>query len=106
MIPRRGEIWWATLPEPSGHRPVVLISRNALYPTGAHITVAEVTTAIRLNRTEVALGKADGLARPCVINTAQLFTMSQDRLDTQITSLSVSKRAALDAALAFALGLD
>src|SRR5664279_377558 len=85
----RGEIWWATLPEPSGHRPVVLISRNALYATGAHITVAEVTTAIRLNRTEVALGKADGLARPCVINTAQLFTMSQDRLDTQITSLSV-----------------
>ena len=102
----RGEIWWAMLPEPSGHRPVVLISRHALYAAGAHITVAEVTTAIRLNRTEVALGKADGLPRPCVINTAQLFTMSRDRLDTQITSLSASKLAALDAALAFALGLD
>ena len=103
---RRGEIWWATLPEPSGHRPVVLISRHSLYASGAHITVAEITTAIRLNATEVALGKADGLARPCVINTAQLFTMSRDRLDTQITSLSPSKIVALDTALAFALGLD
>jgi mRNA interferase MazF len=103
---RRGEIWWATLPEPSGHRPVVLISRQSLYASGAHITVAEITTAIRLNATEVALGKSDGLARPCVINTGQLFTMSQDRLDTLITSLSAEKREALDAALAFTLGLD
>jgi mRNA interferase MazF len=29
---KRGEVWWATLPEPVGRRPVVLLSRNAAYP--------------------------------------------------------------------------
>jgi mRNA interferase MazF len=102
----RGEIWWANLPEPSGRRPVVLVSRNVVYRTRAHVTVAEITTTIRLIPTEVALGKSDGLDRPCVINTDQLWTTPQDKLDTQITSLSPTKIAALDAALAFALGLD
>jgi mRNA interferase MazF len=102
----RGEIWWATLPEPSGRRPVVLLSRNAFYRTTAHIVIAEVTTTIRLLESEVALGKGDGLDRACVINTAQLWTVRQDAFDSQITSLSAAKRAALDAALSYTLGLS
>jgi len=102
----RGEIWWADLPEPSGRRPVVLLSRNTFYLTRAHILVAEITTTIRLVPSEVALGKGDGLDRACVINTAQLWTIRQDDLDVPITSLSATKYAALDAALAYTLELD
>jgi mRNA interferase MazF len=102
----RGEIWWASLPEPSGRRPVVLLSRNAFYKTSAHIVIAEITTAIRLLPSEVALGKGDGLDRSCVINTAQLWTIRQDEIDAQITSLSASKLAALDTALSYTLGLS
>ena len=28
---KRGEIWWARLPPPTGRRPVALVSRDAAY---------------------------------------------------------------------------
>jgi len=45
---RRGEVWWADLPLPVGRRPVVLLSRNEAYQVRDNVTVAPVTTRIRV----------------------------------------------------------
>lgn len=52
---QRGEVWWARLPEPVGRRPVLLLSRNAVYAVRASITVAPITTRIRNIPVEVPL---------------------------------------------------
>ncbi|RPJ34838.1 MAG: type II toxin-antitoxin system PemK/MazF family toxin [Planctomycetaceae bacterium] len=53
---RRGEVWWADLPPPTGRRPVVLLSRDDAYAVRALVTVAPVTTRIRSIPAEVPLG--------------------------------------------------
>jgi len=102
---RRGEIWWARLALPAGRRPVVLVSRDAAYMIRLSVTVAEVSTVVRAIPSEVALGKRDGMPRPCVINADNLVTISKALLESHIASLSAAKLDQLDAALQFSLAL-
>jgi len=103
---KRGEIWWARLPEPAGRRPVILVSRNAAYAVRASVTVVEVSTTIRGIASEVALGARDGLPRRCVANADNVVTIPKRLLEGRITELAREKLAALDAALRFSLGLE
>lgn len=103
---RRGEVWWAVLPEPGGRRPVVLVSRDASYAVRSAVTVVEVSTKARGIAAEVALGKRDGLPRACVANTDNVVTIPKAWLHEWITALAPSKLALLDEALRFALGLE
>jgi mRNA interferase MazF len=102
---KRGELWWARLALPAGRRPVVLVSRDAVYMIKSTVTVAEVSTMIRGIPSEILLGKRDGLDRPCVINTDNLLTISKTLLEARIATLSPFKSEQLDAALRFSLGL-
>lgn len=103
---RRGEVWWARLPEPAGRRPVVLLSRNEAYAVRALVTVAPVTTRVRGIPVEVPLGKSEGLPRACVANVDSVTTIAKACLEERAGSLAKTKIAALDRALRFALGLD
>jgi len=102
---RRGEVWWAELPPPAGRRPVVLLSRDEAYPVRELVTVAPVTTRSRRIPTEVALGRGDGLPRRCVANLDTITTIPKRMLTARLTTLGPGKRAAVDRALRFALGL-
>lgn len=102
---RRGEIWWARLELPAGRRPVALVSRDAAYMIRSSVTVAEVSTVVRSIPSEVALGRRDGMLRPCVINTDNLVTIPRTLLESHIASLSAAKLDQLDAALRFSLSL-
>lgn len=102
----RGELWWANLPEPVGHRPVLLLSRNRAYVSRALIIVAPLTTQIRNVRAEVALGREEGLRRESVANLESLATIPKDALQDRIGALSPPKITEVDDALRFALGLD
>ena len=103
---RRAEVWWANLPEPVGRRPVVLVSRDDVQSVRALVTVAPVTTRVRGIPTEVALGKHEGLPRPCVANADALATIPKRTLEQYAGTLSAAKTTALDDAIRFALGLD
>lgn len=103
---RRGELWWALLPDPAGRRPVVLVSRDASYAVRAAVTVVEVSTRVRGIASEVALGKRDGLPRACVANSDNLVTIPKVWLRERIAALAPVKLAALDEALRFSLGLE
>ncbi len=102
---KRNELWWATLPEPIGRRPVVLISRDLAYAVRSNVTVVEVTTRVRNIETEVPLGVRDGLTRKCVANADNVHTIPKAWLDGKIGALSADKARALDAAIKLALSL-
>ncbi len=103
---RRGEVWWADLPLPLGHRPVVLLSRDAAYAVRASITVAPVTTHIRRLRSEVRLGPEEGLSRPCVANLDDVLTIPKSSLQRPVGVLAPDKLRAVSAALHYALALE
>ncbi|MFH1140372.1 MAG: type II toxin-antitoxin system PemK/MazF family toxin [Chloroflexota bacterium] len=103
---RRGEVWWANLPPPTGRRPVVLLSRDEAYQQRRLAIAAPVTTRIRGIPTEVLLGPEDGLPRPCVANLDSLMTIPLRSLEEQITALNSAKLRAVEAAIRFALGME
>ena len=103
---RRGEVWWAHLPPPSGRRPVVLLSREAAYRVRSAVTVAPVTTTIRDIPVEVVLDEGDGLPRRCVVNLDDVATIPKDLLRTRLAVLSREKLLAVEAAIRFALDLS
>lgn len=102
---RRGEIWWAELPEPINKRPVLLVSRDAAYKVRTSVTVALITRTIRNIPVEVPLGQEDGLPAKCVVNLDDILTIPRSRLTECITTLSPEKMTAVTQAVVFALDL-
>ncbi|MBQ12255.1 MAG: hypothetical protein CMJ45_11995 [Planctomyces sp.] len=102
---KRGEIWWADLPPPTGHRPVVLISRDDAYIYRDFITVAPVSRRVRAIPAEVPLGPEDGLPRSCAVNLDSMTTIPKNSLQHYITDLGLDNLQAVDSAIHFALGL-
>lgn len=103
---RRGEVWWAELPPPVGHRPVVLLSREEAYAVRNLVTVAPVTTRSRGIRSEVRLGPEQGLPKPCVANLDTIATIPKVALRDRISLLPLEKIEAINAAIRFALALE
>lgn len=103
---RRGEVWWARIPKPVGTRPVVLLTRDAAIRVRTRVTVAVVTQTVRGIPVEVPLGTADGMPKPCVVNTDVLQTIPKDVLLNRVTVLSSARLAAVGRAVRFALALN
>lgn len=103
---KRGEIWWAQLTAAAGHRPVVLLSRNAAYDRREFITIAPITTRIRNIKAEVPLGRAEGLTKRCVANLDTISTIPKAALDEKIAALPWSKMKEIEEAIRFALGFS
>jgi len=102
---RRGEVWWAELPQPTGRRPVVLLSRNAAYRVRTSITVGMVTRTARAIPVEVPLGPEDGMPQQCVVNLDDILTIPKAKLTERIITLSPQKMTAVARAIIFALDL-
>lgn len=91
---------------PDGRRPGVILTRDRAIPLLANVVLAGVTGTIRDLPTEVPLGKEHGLARECVINCDNLFTIPKSALGRRRGELDQEARARLRDALMIALGLD
>jgi len=102
---RRGEVWWAELPQPVGRRPVLLLSRDAAYSVRTSVTVAIVARTIRNIPVEVLLQPEDGMPTKCVVNLDDILTIPKSRLTERITALSSEKMTAVGKASVFALDL-
>ncbi len=103
---RRGEVWWANLPQPAGRRPVLLLSRDAAYDRRAAVTVAPITRTIRGIPVEVPLGQRDGMPVPCVVNADDIITIPKALIAERITGLTEGKMRQVSVAIMFALDLD
>jgi len=102
---RRGEVWWALLPDRT-KRPVLLLSRDEAYLVRRMVTVAPITTRIRGIRVEVELGVEDGLPQRCAVNLDRVTTLPREMLQERLSKLPAEKLERVARALRFALALD
>jgi len=111
---RRGELWWASLPEPSGsmpgfRRPLVIVQSNDFNRSRIRTVLAAVMTAnLRLANApgNVLLpAKSTGLRKDSVVNVSQLITVNKSFLTEKIGRLTDKQRQAVDDGLRLVLAL-
>jgi mRNA interferase MazF len=91
---------------PGGAHPAVIVTRDRAIPLLRNVCVAAVTSTIRDLPTEVLLGQSHGLARECVVNCDNLFTLPKTVLGRFRGSLAHEEVHELNGALKIALDLD
>lgn len=98
------EIWWVTLPDPVGRRPVMLLSRNSAYRVLNKFLAAEITTRIRGIPQEVLLGTREGMPARCVANMDNVRTVHKSYFVEVAGQLAPRRLGELKKALGHALG--
>jgi len=101
----RGHLFWAALPHPIGTRPVVIVTRSRAVALRSRVTVALITRTVFRGRFVVPVGPHEGLRERSFINCDELITIPKELLLGRIGSLRPERMAALNSALAYALGL-
>ncbi len=111
---RRGEIWWASLPEPTGsgpgfRRPVFVVQSNSFNQSRiGTVVVAVITSNVALAEApgNVRLSKSEaGLPRASVVNVSQLLTIDRSLLTLRVKALSSQTVARVDAGLRLVMAL-
>jgi len=111
---KRGDIWWANLPPPSGsgpgyRRPVLVIQSNAFNESKiSTVLVAVITSNLALSEApgNVRLSKSTGgLAKASVVNVSQLLTMDRGLLSKRVGALPAGIMQRVDAGLKLVLSL-
>ncbi len=111
---RRGEIWWASLTEPSGsgpgfRRPLLIISANSFNESRIGTVIAAVVTSnLRLADApgNVRLpGKGTGLTKPSVVNISQIITVDKSFLTERVGRLNPRLLAEVDDGLRLGLSI-
>lgn len=98
------EVRWASLPEPIGRRPVLLLTRASAYEYLNKVIVAEVTTTVRGIAQEIAIGASEGLRAPSVVNLDNIHVVPKSILGRRIGSLARPRHIEVKRALGHALG--
>lgn len=111
---KRGEIWWASLPEPTGsgpgfRRPVLVVQSNPFNSSRiATVVVAAITSNLRLSAApgNVEIAKREsGLGKASVVNVSQVLTLDRTLLTEQVRRLSDKEMIEIDQGLRAVLGL-
>ena len=111
---KRGEVWWASLPTPTGsgpgfRRPVVVVQSNPFNQSRiATVIVAIVTSNLALADApgNVRIGKAEsGLAKSSVVNVSQVVTLDRELLTQRVRGLPADTMRQIDEGLRLALSL-
>jgi mRNA-degrading endonuclease toxin of MazEF toxin-antitoxin module len=97
------EIWWASLPDPAGTRPVLLLTRDAAYEYVARVIVVEISSRVRGLPQEVELGAREGLARRCVANFDNLNAVPKGALRNRAGRVAAARIPELKSAMGHAL---
>ena len=111
---QRGEIWWATLREPTGsepgfRRPVLIVQDDAFNRSRIQSVIAiAITTNLELAKApgNVLLPtKATSLLRESVANVSHLITIDKSFLSERVGSLPLDLQEQVDAGLRMILYL-
>jgi mRNA interferase MazF len=112
---KRGQIWWAELPEPSKsepgyRRPVIIIQSDEFNDSRINTVIVVVLTSnLRLAEApgNVLLKKiATGLSKDSVANVSQILTLDKSFLAEQIGHLSSTSLRKVDDGLFIVLDLN
>lgn len=111
---RRGEVWWATLPPPSGsgpgfQRPVLVIQSDPFNESRISTAIVAVITsnlALADAPGNVRIARVDsGLSKPSVVNVSQVLTIDKVLLTARIRALSSAIMIRIDNGLRLVLDL-
>ena len=111
---KRGEVWWASLPEPTGsgpgfRRPVLVIQANPFNESRiATVIVAVISSNLALADApgNVRISKADdGLRKVSVVNVSQVITLDRSLLTARVKQLPGQTMQQVSAGLQLVLGL-
>lgn len=110
----RGEIWWATLPDPVGsepgyRRPVVVIQADEFNHSRIHTVIAVLLTS-NLHLAEapgnlLLAARVTGLAKNSVANVSQVLTLDKGFLMDRVSKLPPALMNELEAGLRLVMDL-
>jgi mRNA interferase MazF len=111
---RRGEIWWASLPDPRGsepgyRRPVLVVQSDDFNQSSlrtvlavavtSNVPLAEAPGNVLLSR------KESGLPRPSVANVSQLVTLDKSFLHERVRRIPPAVMSEVERGLRLVLSL-
>ncbi len=111
---KRGDIWWASLPAPTGsgpgfRRPVLVLQSDPFNQSRiATVVVAAITSNLGLAEApgNVRLGRSDsGLSKASVVNVSQIVTLDRSVLTQRIRAVPGTTMRHVDEGLRLVLGL-
>ena len=114
MVVHRGEIWWATLPEPLGsepgyRRPVLIVQSESFNQSRIRTAIAVVLTSntklARAPGNVLLTGGATGLPKDSVANVSQVITVDKTFLTELIGFLPARKMQQVEDGLRLVLSL-
>ena len=111
---KRGEIWWASLPDPAGsepgyRRPVLVVQADEFNRSGIRTVIcAAVTSNLNLAGApgNVHLStRSSGLPKPSVVNVSQLISLDKTRLTERIKGIDTQSMLQVDDGLRLIMAL-
>lgn len=111
---KRGEVWWASLPEPVGsgpgmRRPVVVVQSNPFNDSRiATVVIVIITSNLNLADApgNVRISKSEsGLSKPSVVNVSQVLTVDRELLTQRVKRLPGQIVSRIDDGLRLVLAL-
>jgi mRNA interferase MazF len=110
----RGEIWWASLPNPSGsepgyQRPVLIVQADEFNRSRIGTVICSaITSNINLANApgNVRLStRVSGLPKTSVVNVSQVITLDKQRLGERVNALDARTMCEIEAGLRLVLSL-
>jgi mRNA interferase MazF len=114
VVIKRGEIWWAALPdprasEPGYRRPVLIVQADAFNRSAIRtVIVAVITSNLRLAAApgNVMLRRRESrLAKDSLVNVSQLVTLSKDLLVQRVAKIPSERIREVEDGLRLVLSL-
>lgn len=111
---KRGEIWWASLPDPDGsapgyRRPVLIIQANEFNESRINTLIAAIITSNVILATapgnKLLKARRSGLPRDSVVNVSQIITVDKRLLTEKVKRLDDGILEEIEDGLRLVLGL-
>jgi mRNA interferase MazF len=115
MVIRRGEIWWAELPEPVGselgcRRPLLIVQANEFNKSKINTIIAlAITTNVYLANApgNILLSvKQSKLPKESVVNISQIVTIDKSFLTEKVNTISNKIMETVEAGMKLVLNLQ
>ena len=111
-FPKRGEVWivnWnpARGSELAGRRPALVIQNDIGNEKSPSTIVAAMSSSVRRYPMNVEVRPPEGgLTQPSIVKAGQIMTVSKERLERRLGSLSSERMDEVDKAIRLSLSLD
>jgi len=111
-FPKQGEVWmvnWnpARGSEQAGMRPALVIQNDIGNEKATTTIVAAISSSVRRYPMNVEIRPPEGgLKQPSIVKSGQIMTISKERLERRLGSLSIARMDEVDKAVKLSLSLS